>query len=155
MFALAFTGMLIWIPPPLPLPRRNKFLAVPVFESISYPRSTEPEQTSRTLSDVRFSAMTPEPKAPKTEFEFMNLPLFTYQPSQNPAVNASNPIVQTDISETELADGEQKGIVLTVLLLLLLFLFNIRSRYYHDCYYRFLFTCQPCSPTAQINILES
>ena len=51
------------------------------------PRSPEPVETSRTLSDVRLSAVTPAPsdaKTPKENFEFMNLPLFTYKPSHNP-----------------------------------------------------------------------
>ena len=44
-------------------------------------------ETFRTVSDVRLSAVTPAPsdaKTPKTKFEFMNLPLFTYKPSHNP-----------------------------------------------------------------------
>lgn len=53
-------------------------------------------ETFRTVSDVRLSAVTPAPsdaKTPKTKFEFMNLPLFTYKPSHNPIARSGISIV--------------------------------------------------------------
>ena len=47
-------------------------------------------ETCRTLSDVSFSAVTPERsdvKTPKEGFEFMSHPLFTFRPSQNPSAS--------------------------------------------------------------------